>query len=219
MNKTVEDNLIQTLVTYLPRDLCMAIEDGLNSASLRAFTDTAQRDVGHRASCLGISRHQQQNEAFALALDSNRIARNPLRGNDIIVGRVGPLLLGRFSVNSSNWNNVRRSQRRLNMAQSNLWLERRVQPELFDQTRPGEEARLAVFFVSVFSGSLAIQPEQPLAIQIAVPDSSLTSRLFCEPLSKFAARFNDAAAQEDKARPRLKKAAEKKNTGTGGPQS
>ncbi|MFP5336959.1 MAG: hypothetical protein ACLGIW_00430 [Gammaproteobacteria bacterium] len=219
MNKTVEDSLVETLLAHLPRDLCMSLDDGFSSAARRAFSDTAQRHDGHRASCLGIARHQHQNEVFAQALDASSIPRNPLRGNDIIVGQVGPLLLGRFSVSSSTWNNVRRSQRRLNLAQSNLWLERLVQPELFGQIWPVEEARVAVFFVSVFSGSLAVQPEQPLAVQIVVPDSSLTSQLFCEPLSQFAARFALPAPQEDMARPRLKKAAEKTKTGTDGSQT
>jgi hypothetical protein len=103
---------------------------------------------------------------------------------------------------------VRRSKRRLEIANHNLWLERLVQPFLFDEEAGAQ--RVAVFFVTVFSGSLLIHPEAPVSIEIVVPDTSLRAVLFNEPVDVFVRRYAQPAVQEDNAKPRLKKPGQKR---------
>ncbi len=132
---------------------------------------------------------------------------NPLCGNDIIVAQVGSLLLGRFATSNRNWNNARRSTRRLELASHNQWLERLVQPALFGEQVSG--THIAVFFVSIFSSNVNIQPERPLSVEIAVMDTTLSERLFSEPLVMFLSRFAQPAEQPDHVRVSLKSAAKK----------
>jgi hypothetical protein len=98
------------------------------------------------------------------------------------------------------------------MSLANQAIEPLVQPELFGQYMPPAEA--VAFFVACFSGSLHIQPESPMSIQIAVPNRDMRSWLFKEPLNEFLQRYEQKpAAQDDLAKPKLKKIKKQGNDG------
>jgi hypothetical protein len=80
-----------------------------------------------------------------------------------------------------------------------------VQPELFSDYESPSEA--VAFFVACFAGSLHIQPESPVSIQIAVPDRNMQGWLFREPIDAFAKRYDQkpVSQQDDLAMPKLKK--------------
>jgi hypothetical protein len=212
MDKEAADALAQTLVAQIPREFCVALDEGFRAAAKRAYTEAASRDEGHRSSALGQGRHFQQNEAFALALDASGIRRNAIKGNGIIVGDLAPLYLARFSIANPTWNRVRKSAQRLEMARKNLWLQEIVQPGLFEATQP-IEGQITVFFVTAFSGSMKVQPDVPVSIDIVVPDVSLGERLFGESLSAFLARYAEPVKQPDMAHVRLKDVAQRRQTG------
>lgn len=207
MTSQAEKTIADALLKHFPKSLCHGLEEGLVAAGVRAYRDSAQHHKGHLPSVLGQARHFYSNEQFAVALDVAGVAHNPLRGNDIIIGELGPLLIGRFCTHHRKWNNAKRSKRRLDVASHNQWLERMVQPGLFGEQSKGPQ--IAVFLVSVYSSDVRIQPELPLSVEIAVLDTTLSERLFSEPLNTFLGRYALPAKQEDSARPRLKAAIKK----------
>jgi hypothetical protein len=207
VTREAEQTIVDALVTHLNQGLCQGLEEGLVAAGERAWLEASRRHEGHLPNALGQARHFHSNEQFALALGTAGVEHNPLCGNDIIVGHVGPLLLGRFATSNRKWNNARRSTRRLNLASHNQWLERLVQPGLFSEQARG--AHIAVFFVSVFSGNVRVQPERPLTVEIAVMDTALSECLFRESLTTFLGRYAKPADQPDLVRVRLKAAAKK----------
>lgn len=207
MTREAEAAIIHGLQENLPQSLLTAVHDGLVTAGEMAWSETSKRDSGHIANALGQARHFHSNESFARALDMSKVPHNPLRGNDIVIGQIGPLLLGRFSTSNPKWSNAPRSTRRRELAAHNAWLERLVQPGFFDPQIT--DVRMAVFFVSVFSGSVRVSPERPLSVEIAVMDTKLTERLFCESLPNFTSRYAEPVVQPDLAQVRLKTAAKK----------
>lgn len=211
MTREAEQTIVRTLQDRLPQGLLTAVQDGLVTAGEKAWAEASRRDPGHLPNALGQARHFHSNESFARALDMAKVAHNPLRGNDIIIAQVDSLLLGRFATSNPKWSNARRSTRRLELAAHNHWLERLFQPGFFDP--PATNVTMAVFFVSVFSGSIAVSPERPLTVEIAVMDTTLKERLFCESLPAFLSRYAEPAAQPDMAQVRLKKAAKKQQDG------
>lgn len=202
MTSQAEKTIVETLLKHLPKTLCHGLDEGLLVAGARAYRDSRPRHEGHLPSVLGQARHFHSNEQFALALDIAGVPHNPLRGNDIIIGELGPLLIGRFCTHHHKWNNAKRSKRRLDVASHNQWLERLVQPGLFGEHSNGP--KIAVFLVSVYSGDVRVQPELPLSVEIAVLDTTLSERLFSEPLKVFLGRYALPVEQEDSARPKLK---------------
>lgn len=207
MTREAEQTIVEALLKHLSQGLCLGLQEGLVAAGERAHIETAKRHEGHLPQALGQARHFHSNELFAQALDVAKIEHNPLRGNDIIIGQVGSLLVGRFNTSNRKWDSARRSTRRLELASHNQWLERLVQPGLFGEQVSG--AHIAVFFVSVFSGNVKVHPERPLSVEIAVMDTTLSERLFSEPLAVFLGRYAQPAAQLDLARVRLKASVKK----------
>ncbi len=204
MTLEAEQTIVKALLQHLSQGLCRALEEGLFAAGERAYIESARRHEGHLPQALGQARHFHSNEAFAQALDIAGVEHSPLCGNDIIIGQVGSLLLGRFNTNNHKWNGARRSTRRLELASHNKWLERLHQPALFGEQI--SHAHMAVFFVSVFSGSVKVQPERPLSVEIAVMDTTLSERLFREPLSMLLNRYAQPVDQLDQVHVRLKAA-------------
>jgi len=207
MNCEAEQGVVNSLLTHLGPALCQGIQEGLEAAAKMAWLEAKSHHQGTLSCALGQARHFHSNEQFTIALDAAGVPHNPLRGNDIVIGQCGPLLLGRFQTRQQGWNNARRSSLRLKLAAHNEWLERLVQPGLFEQRL--DTAHIAVFFVSVFSGSIALQPDRLSSVEIAVMDTKLSERLFSEPVIQFLGRYAQPADQEDLVRVRLKKSARK----------
>jgi hypothetical protein len=205
MAKPTKDTIPDLLVRNLPREIVMGIEEALVVGAQRAFGAARGMDDGHLPSVVGQLRHFHMNEAFQRALVVGDGAPSPIRGNAIVIGRTGVFTLARFNVKEGIWTSGRRSQTRKQMSMVNQAIEPLVQPELFSDYVPPSDA--VAFFVACFSGSLHIQPESPVSIQIAVPDRNMQGWLFREPIEAFLKRYDQKPAmmQDDLALPKLKK--------------
>ena len=213
MSKSPLDTIPDLLQCNVPRELLMGIEEALSVGAQRAHAASKGMDEGHLPHVVGQLRHFHMNEAFHRALEMGEASPTVIRGNGIVSGRAGVFTLARFNIRDGFWINGRRSHTRRQMSYANKAIEPLVQPELFDQyTAPADAV---AFFVACFSGSLHIQPESPVSIQIAVPDREMRGWLFKEPLNAFLKRYEQKpGVQNDLAKPKLKKIKKQGNDGS-----
>jgi hypothetical protein len=198
------DSIPSLLLRHVPRTLVMGIEEALNAGAHRAYAAAKGMDDGHLPHVVGQLRHFHMNEAFQRALAAGDASPSAIVGNGIVKGRAGVFTLARFNIAQGVWINGRRSQTRRQMSLANAALEPLVQTGLFDSYVPPSEG--VAFFVACFSGSLHIQPESPVSIQVAVPDREMRGWLFKEPLQIFVQRYEpNLTAQADLAKPKLKR--------------
>lgn len=207
---TIQDLLVENI----PRELVLSLEEALEAASVRALGASLGMRDGHLANVLGQMRHFHLNEAFADALENAGASPSPVIGNSLVVGHAGIFRIARFSVNHGIWYNAKRSRLRRKLAEINRSIEQLVQPGLFESSGPAAEA--TVFVVTLFSGSTSHQPERPIDIQLAVPDSKMDQWLYCESINKFAQAYNKPLVQQDEAIPTLKVGVQKRNSNEGG---
>ena len=205
MAKPTQETIQDLLVRNIPRELVMGLEEAKLVGAQRAYAAARGMDDGHLPSVVGQLRHFHMNESFHRALAVGGASPSPLRGNQIITGRAGIFTLARFNTKYGVWNSGRRSETRKQMSLANAAIEPLVQPELFSDYVPPSDA--VVFLVACFAGSLHVQPESPVSIQIAVPDRNMESWLFREPVDLFVKRYDQkqTTAQDDLAMPKLKK--------------
>lgn len=205
MTKPAEKTIPDLLTRNIPREIIMGIEEALVVGAQRAYVAARGMDDGHLPSVVGQLRHFHMNESFQRALAVNDASPSPIRGNAIVTGQAGVFTLARFNIKEGLWVNGRRSQTRRQMSMANKAIEPLVQPELFAGYVPPSEA--VAFFVACFSGSLHVQPESPVSIQVAVPDRYMQGWLFREPIDAFAKRYDQkpVSQQDDLAMPKLKK--------------
>lgn len=212
MNPPPKDTIPDLLQRSVPRALVLAVEEALDVGAQRAHAASKGMHEGHLPHVVGQLRHFHMNEAFHRALAMGEALPTAIRGNGIVSGRSGVFTLARFNIPDGFWINGRRSHTRRQMSFANKAIEPLVQPELFDQYIAPADA--VAFFVACFSGSLHVQPESPVSIQIAVPDRHMRGWLFKEPLSTFLQRYEQKpAAQDDLAKPKLKKIEKQGNDG------
>jgi len=191
------------LLKNIPRPLVLAIEEAFSVGAQRAYAAAQGMDEGHLPHVVGQLRHFHMNEAFHRALAANNASPCPIRGSGIVSGRTGVFTLARFNAKDKLWNNARRSNTRRQMSEANRAIEPLVQSGLFSGYDAPADA--VAFFVGCFAGSLRIQPEAPITMQIAVPDRHMRQWLFRESLDKFIQRYDmPASLQNDMARPKLK---------------
>ncbi|WBY00672.1 alpha/beta hydrolase [Ramlibacter tataouinensis] len=206
------------LSRHIPRPLVLAVEEALTAGAARAYAAAEGMQDGHLPHVVGQLRHFHMNEAFHQALALAEAQPTALRGNTVVTGRTGVVTLARFNIPEGFWVNGRRSKTRRQMALANSSIEPLVQHGLFTNYAPPADA--VAFFVACFSGSIRVQPEGPVSIQIAVPNPQMTGWLYRAPLAAFIEQYEDqapAAAVNDRAVPRLKSAIVKKDEqdGTG----
>lgn len=203
MSQPTQETIHELLVRNVPREVVMGVEDALTVGAQRAYMAAQGMDEGHLPHAVGQLRHFHMNEAFQRALAANGLEPSPIRGNGIVTGRAGVFTLARFNIPEGIWINGRRSKTRRQMSLANMAIEPLVQPEFFSSYRSPSDA--VAFFVACFSGNLSIQPECPVAIQIAVPDRHMRGWLFKEPLEQFLTRYDQTPlGQHDFAVPKLK---------------
>lgn len=204
MPQPTKETIPGLLVKNLTREFVLGVEEALFVGAQRAYAAACGMDEGHLPHAVGQLRHFQMNEAFQRALATASASPSPIRGNGIVTGRSGVFTVARFNIPEGFWINGRRSHTRRQMSFANRAIEPLAQPELFDTYQAPADA--VAFFVACFSGSLHVQPESPVSIQIAVPDRDMRGWLFREPLSEFAKRFDQSSLeQRDLAKPILKK--------------
>lgn len=207
------DSIPDLLLRSIPRGLVMAVDEALGVGAQRAHAAAKGMDEGHLPHVVGQLRHFHMNESFHRALAMGDASPTAIRGNGIVSGRSGVFTLARFNIPEGFWINGRRSHTRRQMSFANKAIEPLVQHELFDQYTTPSDA--VAFFVACFSGSLHIQPESPVSIQIAVPDRDMRGWLFREPVNAFLQRYEQKpAVQDDLAKPKLKKNKKQGNDGT-----
>jgi hypothetical protein len=202
MQLSPTDAIAKILTTHIPRDLIQAVDEALVIGAQRAFVAAKDMHSGHVANALGQMRHFHMNETFFQALGSGNATPSPIRGNGVVVGTSGIVAISRFNTSTSVWNTARRSATRRDLARANCAIQTLVQTDLFGD--PPLITEVTAFFVSSFSGSLKIQPEMPICIEIAVPDRQLKGWLFREQVDRFLMRYDIQPAQIDAATPRLK---------------
>jgi hypothetical protein len=193
------------LARNIPRQLVLAVEEALTAGAARAYAAARGMHDGHLPHVVGQLRHFHMNEAFQQALAVAEAQPTPLRGNGVVTGRTGVVTLARFNIPEGFWVNGRRSKTRRQMALANRSIEPLVQPGLFAGYATPCDA--TAFFVACFSGSIHVQPEAPVSIQIAVPNPHMTGWLYRDPLAAFLEHYEQAsspAAADDRAVPRLK---------------
>lgn len=204
MSEPLKDSIPDLLLRNIPREVVMGVEDALTVGAQRAYAAARGMNDGHLPHAVGQLRHFHMNESFHRAMEFGNASPSAIRGNGIVTGRTGIFTLSRFNIPAGFWINGRRSNIRKQMSAANKAIEPLVQPELFSEYQPASNA--VAFFVACFSGSLQIQPEAPVSIQIAVPDSHMRGWLFREDVSVFLKRYDQqAATQDDLAIPKLKK--------------
>jgi hypothetical protein len=197
--------LADLLVSCIPRELLLAVEEGLNAGAVRAFQASPH--------VLGQNRHFQMNEAYHRALEGNGATPTPIKGSAIITGSAGVFTLGRLNTREDVWASARRSHTRRHMAQVNRSIEPLVQTDLFAAVEDPKQA--VAFFVATFSASVDLQPEMPINIELAVPNPALNKWLFKESVQRFLQRYNaPAKTQHDGASPKLKANRKDKKDGT-----
>lgn len=206
------DSIPALLQRNLSRELVMAVEEALLVGAQRAHAASKGMDDGHLPHVVGQMRHFHMNEAFHRALESGAASPTSIRGNTIVQGQAGVVTVARFNIPEGFWINGRRSKTRRSMSYANKAVEPLVQPNLFEPYQ--EPAEMVAFFVACFSGSLSIQPESPVSIQLAVPDREMRGWLFREPVGAFLRRYEQKPVQQDDlARPKLKKNRKQGNDG------
>jgi len=205
MAQPTRETIHDLLLRNIPRELVMGLEEAKLVGAQRAYGAARGMDDGHLPSVVGQLRHFHMNEAFHRALAVGGASPSPLRGNQIVTGRAGIFTLARFNTKYGVWNSGRRSETRKQMALANAAIEPLVHPGLFADYVPPSGA--VVFLVACFTGSLHMQPEAPISIQIAVPDRNMNGWLFRESIDAFIKRYDQKSttAQDDLAKPKLKK--------------
>lgn len=197
-----KDTIPDLLVNNIPRSLIMGIEDALTVAAKHAHEATKDMYEGHFPHALGQSRHFYMNQAFYNSLLANDANPSPIQGNNVVTGRAGTFTLARFNTLHGDWARGKRSQMRRELSMANKAIELLIHPDLYsDYTTPTESV---CFFVACFVDSL-VQPESPVSIQIAVPDSHMKYWLFKEPIDLFVNRYDlGLDVQDDLVKPKLK---------------
>lgn len=204
MKVPTKESVPSLLLTHVPRELVVAVEESLIVGAQRAFAAARGMDDGHLPHVVGQMRHFHMNEAFQRALATSQASPTAIRGNGIVTGRAGIVTIGRFNVRDGLWESGRRSQTRKQMSLANKAIEPLVQPGLFDEYTP--PTQVVAFFVACFAGSLTREPDAPTSVQIAIPDRQMRAWLFRERLGDFLHRYDgNRESQDDLAVPKLKK--------------
>lgn len=204
------------LIKDLPRDLILAVHEGLAIGAERAYAASKGIDSGHSANFLGQQRHFHMNETFHQALVGSGIRASAISGNQVIVGQSGKFQVARLNVRGNNRSSCRRSKIRREMSRINVAIESLVRPGLFDDTV--EIANAVAFFVAEFSNYSGSPQDVPRSIDLVVPDHNMEQWLFRESLEDFLVRYEmPQIRQPDLAIPILKPGIEKRKGQSGDP--
>lgn len=203
MLPTPHQKIEDLLVSNLPRELVLGVEEAMFVGAQRGYASTRTMAPGHRSSALGQQRHFHMNETFHQTLVANEVQPTQLSGNRLVTGRSGMLMLGRFNMTGADWMKGSRSVTRKQLSKVNEALTSCLRPDFF--TEPVIPTDITVFFVSRFSRALDDSAATPESLYIAVPDKNLKSWLFREPLVAFLKRYDQQPVQHDLAQPKLKK--------------
>lgn len=195
----------EILSSSLPRELMLSLQQMIPSAVEKVRATTEGWMSGHRASIEGYTRHFALNEALVKCFEECGIPHPPLRGNTIMVGRVGIVSVARVHMGHWKWDNSRRSKSKVKLCKPNYHAKQTVQGDLYE----GEASivDMTAFLVTEGNGSNGDTP-----IYIVVPDEAMDMRnpLFKEDLATFMQRYQKSQDVLDNAKPQLKPGVKKK---------
>lgn len=197
-----QENIAKILLESIPRELLLNFERHYPSALDRALQIGQSVNKGHRASVVGHNRHFFLNEALMVSLDECEVPHAPLRGNKILIGKVGLAAIARVHMNSGKWDNSRRSKAKVKLCAPNRLVASMVQIDWLLQQEPQEIAAVTAFLVTEGDGTDA----NPCQAYIVVPDENMDLRnpIFEEPLTVFVRRYQHQEVVVDSAQPKLK---------------
>lgn len=194
------EKIVKILLGSIPRELLLNFERLYPSALDRALQIGQTVNNGHRASVVGHNRHFFLNEALMLSLDECEIAHAPLRGNSILVGKVGLTAVARIHMNGGKWDNSRRSKTKVKLCAPNRIIASMVQMDWLQNSESIET--ITAFLVTQGDGT----DLNPCQVYIVVPDEKMDLRnpIFSEQLNTFVQRYQQVQDVMDNAKPKLK---------------
>lgn len=197
-----QEDIAKILLESIPRELLLSFEHHYPSALERALQIGMMANKGHRASIVGHNRHFFLNEALMSALDECEISHAPLRGNAILVGKVGLAAIARVHMNSGKWDNSRRSKGKVKLCGPNRKISSMIQVDWIQQQNPHEVEAITAFLVTQGDGT----DLSPCQAFIVVPDEEMDLRnpIFAEQLGDFVRRYQQIPDILDNAQPKLK---------------
>ena len=197
-----QEDIAKILLESIPRELLLNFERFYPSALERALQIGQTVNKGHRASVVGHNRHFFLNEALMLALDECEIPHAPLRGNSILVGKVGLAAIARVHMNSGKWDNSRRSKAKVKLCTPNRIVASMVQMDWLQIQNPEAIEAITAFLVTQGDGT----DLSPCQVYIVVPDEKMDLRnpVFVEQLDTFIWRYQQVQDVSDIAQPKLK---------------
>lgn len=196
----------QLLIESIPKDVFMALEDAYRDGDRRGREQGAKFSPGHRRSAGGQAKHFALNETFYVVLEAHGANPAPLRGNRVVIGRLGKCNISRMNVPDHKWADLRRGKTRRLLAKINTAVALRyVQGDLFAKGKqPISET--SVFILGVMDGLDENGMTQLTNVLVALPAPDLRSWLYKEPLAKVLALYDvpTPVVQPDNVKPKLK---------------
>lgn len=201
-NMSGQEEIAKILLGSIPRELLLSFDRLYPSAIERALQIGQSADVGHRSTVVGCNRHLFLNEALMHALDECQISHSPLRGNSILVGKIGLSSIARIHVSGGKWDNSKRSKAKVKLCAPNRKVASIVQMDWLQQQAPEEITAITAFLVTQGDGT----DLNPYQVFIVVPDETMDLRnpVFAEQLSIFVRRYQQVQDILDNAQPKLK---------------
>lgn len=197
-----QEEIVKILLESIPRELLLNFERHYPSALERALQIGQAVNKGHRASVVGHNRHFFLNEALMLSLDECGITHAPLRGNSILVGKVGLAAIARVHMNGGKWDNSRRSKAKLKLCAPNRKAASMVQMDWLQKQNLESIEAITAFLLTQGDGT----DLSPCQVYIVVPDENMDLRnpIFAEQLDTFVRRYQQVQDVRDNAQPKLK---------------
>lgn len=197
-----QENIVKILLESIPRELLLHFDRLYPSALERALQIGQTVNKGHRASVVGHNRHFFLNETLMLSLDECEIAHAPLRGNSILVGKVGLTAVARVHMNGGKWDNSRRSKAKVKLCAPNRIIASMVQMDWLQNQNSEAIEAITAFLVTQGDGT----DLSPCQVYIVVPDEKMDLRnpIFAEQLNTFVQRYQQVEDIMDNAQPKLK---------------
>lgn len=205
--------LEQLIMAHVPRDVLMACEDAYYNGDNKARAQASAFAKGHLPSAAGQIKHFYINESFHEALLAHGAEPTPLRGTQIVIGKLGIFNIVRLNVPGHKWVNLKKSATRARLAGLNEDIKRKfVQPDLFAAS--SEPTGGTIFIIGIMDGTDANGISQLTQVQLALPAPDMKSWLYTREINDFLSLYDQAdnIVQPDNALPKLKRQP-KKQTG------
>lgn len=206
MTPVTESNALEQLITQnIPRDVFMACEDAYHTGDEKGRVHSAGFAKGHRPSAAGHNKHFYINESFYEALLAHGAEPSPLRGTQLVIGRLGIFNIARLNVPKHKWVHLRRSATRKTLAELNRMIELKyVQDDLF--AKAAAPVGGTIFILGVMDGVDENGISKLTQVLLALPAPDMKSWLYIKPIATFLGlyeQFNNIV-QQDAALPILK---------------